>query len=207
GDTVILYWSGHGGRCANTDGTEPDGFDEFLVPADGRLADPRTTMVLDKAFGRWVQALDGRKLLVILDTCHSGGQIQGATKRALNKSAADAIAKCSKAVSKDNPAGWTKPFFIDMELRRTKDIGQKECVVLASSTAKQVSFERIEQDMSVMTYFLVDALQKSPGPATLEQLFDRIKGKVSAYVEENFPGTTQTPTLRPKPNSPGWLRP
>jgi uncharacterized caspase-like protein len=207
GDTVILYWSGHGGRCANTDGTEPDGYDEFLVPSDGRLADPRKTMLLDKTFGRWMQALDGRKVMVVLDTCHSGGQIQGATKRALNKNASDAIAKCSKAVSKDPPQGWTKPFFLDLELRRTKDLGQRDCVVLASSTAKQVSFERQEQDMSVMTYFLVDAIQKSPGPATLEQLFDRIKGKVSAYVEENFPGTTQTPILGPKPIYSGLLRP
>jgi uncharacterized caspase-like protein len=212
GDVVILYWSGHGGRCANTDGTEPDGFDEFLVPYDGRLADDpqtvRKSMVLDKMFGRWVQALDGRKVMVILDTCHSGGQIQGATKRALSKNAAEAIAKCSKAVSKDDPGRWTKKYFLDLEMRRAKDIGQKDCAVLASSTAKQVSFERQEHDMSVMTYYLVDAIQKSPGPLSLEQLYERIKDKVPAYVEENFPGTTQTPLLAPRPITPGlYVRP
>ena len=91
--------------------------------------------------------------------------------------------------------------------RRTKDIGQKECIVLASSTAKQVSFERQEHDMSVMTYFLVDAIQNSTGPATLEQLFDRIKGPVDAYVEENFGGSRQTPVLGPKPIYSGLVRP
>jgi hypothetical protein len=208
GDVVILYWSGHGGRCANTDGTEPDGYDEFLVPHDGRLADDpqvmRKTMLMDKTFGRWVQALDGRKVMVILDTCHSGGQIQGAAKRALNKGSAEAIAKCSKAVNcKDIPDKWTKKYFLDLEMRRAKDIGQKDAAVLASSTAKQVSFERQEHDMSVMTYFLVDAVQKASGPLSLEQLYDRIKDKVPAYVEENFPGTTQTPVLAPRPIYPG----
>jgi uncharacterized caspase-like protein len=215
GDTVMLYWSGHGGRCANTDGTESDGYDEFLVPHDGKLADDaqtlRKTMLMDKTFGRWVQELDGRKLMVVLDTCHSGGQIQGATKRALNNKSAEAIAKCSKAVNTkiavDDPKKWTKPFFLDMEVRRTKDIGQKDCVVLASSTAKQVSFERQERDMSVMTYFLVEAIQSSSGPTTLEQLFDRIKDKVDAYVEENFGGTRQTPILGPKPIYQGLVRP
>jgi uncharacterized caspase-like protein len=214
GDTIILYWSGHGGRCANTDGTEQDGYDEFLVPHDGKLADDpkemRKTMLMDKTFGRWVQELDGRKLIVILDTCHSGGQIQGATKRALNKTSAEQIAKCSKAVTTkvpDNPARWTKPFFLDMELRRTKDIGQKDCVVLASSTAKQVSFERNEHDMSVMTYFLVDAIQNSQGPTTVEQLFNRIKDKVNAYVNDNFGGSSQTPVLGPTPIYQGLLRP
>ena len=37
GDTVLIYWAGHGGRCANTDGTQPDGYDEYLVPFDGSL--------------------------------------------------------------------------------------------------------------------------------------------------------------------------
>jgi hypothetical protein len=33
------------------------------------------TMLLDDAFGRWLQNLDGRQdWPVILDTCHSGGQ-------------------------------------------------------------------------------------------------------------------------------------
>src|SRR5207248_1192572 len=85
GDTVFLYWSGHGGRISNVDHTEPDGFDEYLVPYDGRLGstdEVRGTMLMDKTFGRWVQELDGRKLIVILDACHSGGQIQGAAKDA-----------------------------------------------------------------------------------------------------------------------------
>ena len=39
GDTVLIYWSGHGSRCADTDGDEKDGFDEYLVPHDGRVSD------------------------------------------------------------------------------------------------------------------------------------------------------------------------
>lgn len=32
GDVIFVYWSGHGGRCADEDGDEKDGNDEYLVP-------------------------------------------------------------------------------------------------------------------------------------------------------------------------------
>src|SRR5207244_4356568 len=59
GDTVLVYWSGHGGRCANIDGTEADGLDAYLVPHDGKLEKTRESMLLDKVFARWIQELDG----------------------------------------------------------------------------------------------------------------------------------------------------
>ncbi len=194
GDTVVIYWSGHGGRCADTDGDEKDGFDEYLVPQDGQLTSAETirnTMILDDTFGRWLQDLDGRRLLVILDTCHSGGQGQE---------------KSILAGAGNLPAA--APFdFLDGELRRIKDIGQRETALLASSTASQVSFERREGDLSTMTFFLVEQLQAGTDALELRTAFSRLRGSVAEYVERAFPGTSQTPILVENLSSPLVLRP
>jgi len=180
GDSVIIYWSGHGSRCADEGGEEADGLDEFLVPYDGRVADVdslRQTMILDDTFGRWLQELDGRKVLLIVDSCHSGGQ---GTSRSLS------------------PFGDGRPEefeFLDGELERAKSIGQQETGLLASSAANQVSFERREGDMSTMTYFLVAQLKARQVRLPLTASYKSLKESVTAYVEKNFPGTTQTPLL------------
>jgi hypothetical protein len=198
GDVVVIYWSGHGARCADVGGDERDGFDEYLVPYDGRFADDATirqTMLLDDTFGRWLQGLDGRKLLVILDTCHSGGQTT------LEKSLA-------KGLGNPQLAGGDVQFdFLDGEMERAKDIGQKETALLASSLASQVSFERKEGDLSTMTYFLVEQMSAAPGPLTLAAAYENLKRQVAAYVERNFVGTTQTPVLVDNLSPPFYLRP
>ena len=145
-------------------------------------------------FGRWVQELDGRKLLVILDTCHSGGQTT------LEKSLA-------KGLGDPLPAGDARFDFLDGELERAKDIGQRETALLASSTASQVSFERKEGDLSTMTYFLAAHLRHGSGPVSLRDVFSLLKLSVAQYVEKNFPGTTQTPILVDNLTGPFYLRP
>ena len=197
GDTVIIYWSGHGARCSDNNGDEKDGYDEYLVPYDGRLTDLATirrTMLLDDAFGRWVQELDGRKLVVILDTCHSGGQNER------EKSLAKGLGDPGPVV------GGVKFDFLDGEMNRTKDIGQKETALLASSRATQVSFERREGDLSIMTYCLWQQLASGAGPLTLDGVFQALKQQVAAYVEQTFPGTTQTPVLINNTTPPLYLR-
>jgi len=186
GDSVIIYWSGHGSRCADDGGDEQDGFDEFLVPHDGNLdsvATIRKTMIMDDTFGRWIQELDGRRVVIVLDTCHSGGQSSG---------------------QKSIPTAFD---FLDGELTRIKDIGQRDTALLASSTSSQVSFERKEADLSTMTYFLVEQLRTAQGPVTLTETFGQLKKSVTDYVTKTFPGTTQTPILVNNLSSPFLLRP
>jgi uncharacterized caspase-like protein len=198
GDVVVVYWSGHGARCADDNGDERDGFDEYLVPYDGRWADEATirrTMLLDDTFGRWMQDLDGRKLMIILDTCHSGGQT------AMEKSLAKGLGTPAPV------AGDVQFDFLDGEMERAKDIGQRETALLASSTATQVSFERREGDLSTMTYFLVAQLSANPGAVTLDMAYQNLKREVAAYVERTFPGTTQTPVLVNNMTPPFYLRP
>lgn len=205
GDTVFIYWSGHGARCSDDNGDEKDGLDEYLVPVDGdtkNLETIRKTMLLDDTFGRWIQDLDGRKVLVVLDTCHSGGQ---------HKHAKDlgTLARHSKTLDVSLPSGTknSEDFdFFDGEWQRTKDIGQKETAMLASSKASQLSFERREGDLSAMTYFLIDKLQTAPGKVTLKAAYAFVKKAVPEYVQKKFPGTTQDPVLIDYTTQPVALR-
>ena len=79
GDTAFLFFSCHGGRCADTNGDEADGLDEYLVPDDAELGKPET-MLLDDMFARWMAALDGRQVFIVLDNCYSGGSSKGVAR-------------------------------------------------------------------------------------------------------------------------------
>ncbi|HTU22624.1 MAG TPA: hypothetical protein VMF69_11175, partial [Gemmataceae bacterium] len=84
---------------------------------------------------------------------------------------------------------------------------QKDAAVLASSRAAQVSFERRQGDLSVMTYYLIQQLKDSKGAVTLAQAYDNLKSKVPAYVEKEFPGTTQTPLVAGEIAPPAYVKP
>lgn len=222
GDTVVIYWSGHGGRISNKDGTEPDGFDEYLVPHDGELGSTdavRATMLMDKTFGRWVQELDGRRLVVILDACHSGGQAAGASKdvdkfekglddnaglpggkglEPFKRASYKGLGADEETATKENDF-YTKKgadyFFVRAFRSFSKDIGQKNAAVLASCKASEISFERRERDMSVMTYFLVKYLGDGGNTLTLQDAVTRLTKDVGEYINKNFEGASQTPIL------------
>jgi hypothetical protein len=194
GDEVFLFWSGHGGRVSDTTGLEPDGLSEYLVPYDGKLgraAEVRASMLLDVTFARWVQALDGRKVVIILDACHSGGQAAGA------KGLGDKVDG-----ERDSDLG-----FFQAPFQRAKNIGQKEVAVLASSKATQPSYERREGDLSVMTYCLLERL-KAAGQVTLKEGFAHVQKAVPAYVSARFKAReAQTPVLYDQTTPPVYLRP
>jgi hypothetical protein len=193
GDTVFIYWSGHGGRCADNNGDEADGLDEYLVAYDTKVNDAemvRRTALMDDHCGRLLQDLDGRKIVVILDTCHSGGQAANEKGlRSLNK------VKVIEALD-----------LFNNELRHMKDIGQKETALLMSSRAAQVSFVRKQGDLSVMTKFLDEMIREAAGPLTLVDAAAKLKELVPAYVAEQFPAATQTPELVDNTSPPLFLR-
>jgi Caspase domain/Domain of unknown function (DUF4384) len=172
GDEVLIFWSGHGDSVADVDGDEKDGFDELLIPYDANLENILETSVSDDRFGHWLQALDGRKIVVVLDACKSGGQANN--EKSLKIKGFD---------------------FLEGELARTKDIGQKQAAVLASSHAAQVSLVRREGDLSVMTYFLIEKLRSSDRKISLQDMYQYVLKKVPEYMKQNHPGYPQTPVL------------
>ncbi len=224
GDIIFIYWSGHGATCADTGGDEADGRDEFLIPYDGNVDDIENTMVLDDALGRWIQELDGRKVVVILDACHSGGQATGKgvkgldddpnsdrtylkglgqfgdTNQAPGGIIADADGVSGGSVDdllKSLDGNGSNRDFFDSEYGRIKDIGQEDAALLLSSKSNEISAERRDGKASVMTYFLVERIRES-NSLTLKEAHRYVLPRVKQYMEEHFPGRTQTPQLCPE---------
>ena len=205
GDTVVIFYSAHGGQIEDDNGDEKDNQDEVLIPYDtvdlftmmqliderkrgelpteleGRVQElvdvaiaagedasaqhnalVRYTGVSDDLFGRWLQRLSGRQVIVILDACHSGGfanQEKGAAKGAPRKANFD---------------------FLDSELVRLKDIGQPEHAMLAACTAEESAMEMSDGTKnSVLTGYVLMCLRDLPGPLKIED--------AQEYCQEHFP--------------------
>lgn len=181
GDTVYVFFSGHGGRTADTNGDETDGVDEYLVPHDGVLGSP-DTMILDDTFARWMQELDGRKIMIILDNCYSGGS-----------------SKSTKGLGGALGAGNVD--FLDGEMKRSKDLGQRDTMILAACRADQLAWEIPDASKgSAMTYFLLrsfadpQADRNNDGRLSVTESYDYAKGRVREFVKKNF-NAEQDPVL------------
>jgi hypothetical protein len=207
GDTVVIYFSGHGMQAADDNGDETDGRDEFLIPHDylsvdvlaillekakaGTL-DPRLvprltelvqiirragslekaahlldrrTAVSDDLFAHWLQRLDGRQVIVVLDICHAGG---------FATDEKDFFA----------PAKNLSFNFLDGEISRLKDLGQRENALLTACGAQELAAVRKQEDLSVMTHYLVDGIMAAPGSFTLEQGLEHCNATMKDYFDE-----------------------
>ena len=69
GDTVVITYSGHGTWVRDTDGDEPDGRDEALVPYD--IAD-KGPLLDDELYDILCDRARGVRAVMISDSCHSG---------------------------------------------------------------------------------------------------------------------------------------
>jgi uncharacterized caspase-like protein len=69
-DTMYFHFSGHGSQVQDLNGDEDDGLDETLVPQDGRSGGVRD--IVDDELDEIFSKLRTEKVLVVLDSCHSG---------------------------------------------------------------------------------------------------------------------------------------
>jgi len=80
GDVLVFHFSGHGSNVPDTSGDETgDGRDEITCLADMDFRNPATYLSDDEWFD-WVQGVnEAARLIVIKDTCHSGGSSRAMT--------------------------------------------------------------------------------------------------------------------------------
>lgn len=125
GDTIFLFYCGHGGPEPTTDPSEIDGHDEVITTYD--------KFVVDDQLGRWLQELPGRQIVLMMETCHGGGlvdaramvgSLRDVTRRTHDISGLNTLFICAclpdetSAFSKKLPAAFM-PIFIE-EAMRTK---------------------------------------------------------------------------------------
>ncbi len=187
GDEVIIYWSGHGSTMPDDNGDEPDKRDELLIPYDGQggnLTTARRTMISDDVFGRWIQDLCGRNVVIILDTCYAAGMATGA-----------------RSAPSRGPLRFD---FLDNELSHTRDVGQGAALLCASS-AKGYESNRLKH--SVMTYYLIKLLEGSTDRISLIGAFRHLRTEVPRYVSNVDRTKTQIPVLYNFLSAEFFLRP
>ena len=246
GDTVFIYFSGHGMQLADDNGDEPDKQDELLVTHDyfgiaalagllkrqeaGELTTEqaqyvqaartvaaraqgnaalveqllvRATAVSDDLFARWIQGLSGRQVIVLLDSCHSGGFERNENEKGNTTGRANGQAKGQPKEAFD---------FLDLELNRLKDIGQAETALFATCRAGAAvpvpqSGELPGEHLSLMTYFLSELINGAPAAVNLPQAHDYTTDRMTEYFAK-----TGRPPVLPAPlvnrcNRPVLLKP
>jgi Domain of unknown function (DUF4384)/Caspase domain len=230
GDTVFLFFSGHGSQIPDDDGDEKDKLDEVLVPYDamgpsvlmllskrdqeGKLepglsrrvkalfqvvidtvnrvlaqlggktvpgaedkAYSRATVSLlqqtqltDDEMGHWVQKLDGRRVVVILDACRSGGmnKTDGPPDKGLN----------------GGPRGRKGFDFLSGEFSRLKDLDQPSLTVLAAAAETQDSAEFSKDKNGIFTASILGLLTKAEGPVDARLAIETATADIVARFQE-----------------------
>ncbi|HEY2841420.1 MAG TPA: caspase family protein, partial [Pirellulales bacterium] len=209
GDTVFIYYSGHGAQAPDDNGDEADGQDELLLthdfmhvgileslvakkekgslspelarrvdalvdvyrqaesPAKGSAAVARATGVSDDLFAHWLQKLDGRRIVVVLDVCHAGG-----------------FASQEKGLDDKQQMAFD---FCDSEVGRLKDLGQPNSALFSACGAQESAMTRGDEfpakmgPLSVMTSYVVDLLLNSKGPVELGSTNDYCSQAMDKY--------------------------
>lgn len=179
GDTVFIYMAGNGRQFPTSDPTEPDGKDEALCPFDAGTGDStlspiqetpvlKSTCLLDDELARWIQELSNRQVVLIVDTCHSGGF----------------------AATKQDRAGW-----LDEESARLKDISQLNTIVLTSCAADETSqLLGPPSGTSWLTQCFVELFRQAK-PISVQEAYLAIKERMRVLRAENRSDRPQEPQL------------
>jgi hypothetical protein len=182
GDIVFIYFSGHAGQLDTADPLEADGKDEAIGPYDLDGGHPgetraqaaarfRATNISDDTLAAWLSRLHGRQIVLILDTCHSGGVIEG-------KSLATSF--------------WQD------EAARLKDISQLNTLVLASCAAdEQTLFEGTPNKTMYFTFCLTEVMQRAAGheKLTVQDAYEYSRRRMRVLLQQANAPREQEPVM------------
>lgn len=178
GDTVILFWNGHGMPFPTLDGkiehylmlhdTDIPNLPAKPTPDDVEklLRSVNDTALSSAVLPRWLQELEGRRIVLLVEACFSGGLHEKTRK----------VLPAPRAVeAADEP-------FLGGLLRRSRALDQKELALIASSTATQTSAIRNQKDYGVFTFFLKGTLQEGDGALTITDSFERVRKPLREFI-------------------------
>jgi chitodextrinase len=174
-DLVLVYFSGHGGHGDDYNGDEPEGDtqDEYLLPYDTDVSDLYSTAVRDDTVGDWVKSLRSEHVVLIFDSCHSGG-----------------AARTVKAY--ESPGVRASPgntVFTDL-------MGEEGVLVMAACHATEYAQQDDALGHGVFTYYLLRGLGgadlaesaeadvNDDGRVTVEELRAYVEREVPQYVRD-----------------------
>jgi hypothetical protein len=176
---VVIFFSGHGMYGPDDDGDEADSYDEFIVPYEMDW-DPieyrwRYEMAIrDDELKNWLSVLESQHIVVLTDSCFSGGMIEtsvGGTRGLVWQPASH---------GEVTAAQWRDGF--------TRDVQGPGRVVLTASAEDQPSWEFGALQDGAFTYYLIEALSSASadtnhnGWVSAEEAFTYLANRVDSYV-------------------------
>jgi PKD repeat protein len=159
-DLAFFYFAGHGFQGDDDNGDELDGLDEFLALYDTQADAKDATGLRDDEFGRFLDQVNSEHVMVVFDSCFSGGQ--------------------GRSLS-----GGTRPWPGKLDL--FEDFSLEGKLVLAAASESQNSLESDALGHGVFTYFLLEGLQGAADldgdfRITADEAFQYAQAKVTEYA-------------------------
>lgn len=172
GDTLFIYYSGHGIAVPPEEGEKTGLKHTYLLPATSDPYRVTSTGYSLKKFYDNLNALPAEDVVLFLDTCFSGSAARPVITPKMKKK--DFLVAGRQLVN----------HFLDPYGKVT---------TLASSKKLQISYAYKAMRHGLFTYFLMKGLKE--GKRDINDLFDYIKPKVESTAANHL-GVTQTPDLK-----------
>ena len=185
-DVCIFYFSGHGAYDTDDGTDEADGLDEFICPQDMDVFD-YSTGIRDDELQVWINAITSKnaRAIVILDTCHSGGNVKSATSRVV------------KGIGPPRPPSRDYDGFAEdlVQATATKDLNNvpTNIAVLTACDDHELSTESWDLMNGAFTYHLLEGMNScltdapgmgnSNGQISLSELNAYVAPRAAAYCD------------------------
>jgi uncharacterized caspase-like protein len=171
-DTVVVYFSGHGGR------TDSHPNSTFLIPVDCDLQNMDQSAIESLELTTSLGAIRAQRLVVLLDACHSAGVGE------------------LKSLA---PASGFHPGFDDKAFNSLlQGTGR---VIMASSRATEASLILHGMENSLFTHFLLEALRGNAIGGDEQEVrvfnvFNYVSDNVTAIAASQHPPASQHPIFK-----------
>ena len=202
GEEGVIFDAGHGGQVPNTLQTEDDmeALDQVLVTHDFSKTAPLIDDMLHCLLNR---IPSGAKLIVILDSCHSGGMPRAPLSTA--------------EIDKRRREGWesrsigalTRAEYSPTELRELAEHKNRNLVahadapfvMLSAAQAHELAWERYfnEEKHGIFTYHLCEYLANASTGVTPVEMIRHVYQQIRQYRENQMPRLTGQQMLFSQP--------
>lgn len=175
GDRVLLFYAGHGTQIADRNKDESDGLDEAIVPFDFDVK-LRSNLILDDEIDTWLRELQGRRVLMMFDSCYSGtiSRSENDNERFSRFLPLGKVTIGENRNSQDNPFVNILSNRRDLEpVGRTGiDKDSKDAVIISAAQSYQTAFGFPVSDnvfRGALTYLFEETISQNPSQK-IEQL-------------------------------------
>ncbi len=172
GDFAVFFFSGHGSWVEDVNGDERDGRDEVLLPYDMSPVGGYN-IIVDDELGRWLKELNGRTVVVMIDSCYSGG-----VSRSIGGAEVSRLEETPARQSKYIPINDYQPSLEMKAIPKGPDLPDS-VIFMAASGEGEVALEVAQPEgfQGGFTYGLYEGM-KNLRNVSYERLFELAKNVV-----------------------------